>query len=51
MAESATTGIKEKLLAAHRAGAKRVIIPERNIKDLVDVPDQAKCEMEICSMR
>ena len=40
-------GIKEKLLAAHRAGIKRVIIPERNIKDLVDVPQEVKDEIEI----
>jgi ATP-dependent Lon protease len=40
-------GIKEKILAAHRAGIKRVILPERNVKDLVDVPPQAKAEMEI----
>ena len=39
-------GIKEKLLAAHRAGIKRVIMPERNEKDMIDVPDQAKNEME-----
>ena len=39
-------GIKEKVLAAHRAGIKRVIMPERNLKDLVDVPEQAKKEME-----
>ncbi len=39
-------GIKEKMLAAHRAGIKRVILPERNRKDLVDVPEQAKNEME-----
>jgi ATP-dependent Lon protease len=39
-------GIKEKMLAAHRAGIKRVILPERNRKDLADVPDQAKKEME-----
>ncbi len=39
-------GIKEKVLAAHRAGIKRIIMPERNKKDLVDVPDQAKKEME-----
>ena len=39
-------GIKEKMLAAHRAGIKRVILPERNRKDLIDVPDQAKNEME-----
>jgi ATP-dependent Lon protease len=44
-------GVKEKLLAAHRAGIKRVIIPERNIKDLVDVPDQAKREMEIVAAK
>jgi ATP-dependent Lon protease len=43
-------GIKEKLLAAHRAGIKRVIIPERNIKDLIDVPDQARREMEILAV-
>jgi ATP-dependent Lon protease len=40
-------GIKEKLLAAHRAGIKRVIIPDRNVKDLVDVPDEVKDEIEI----
>jgi ATP-dependent Lon protease len=39
-------GIKEKILAAHRAGIKRVLLPERNEKDMVDVPDQAKKEME-----
>jgi ATP-dependent Lon protease len=44
-------GIKEKLLAAHRAGIKRVIIPERNVKDLIDVPDQARREMEIISVK
>ena len=31
-------GIKEKMLAAHRAGIKRIIMPERNQKDMVDVP-------------
>jgi ATP-dependent Lon protease len=40
-------GIKEKILAAHRAGIKRVILPERNQKDIVDIPDQAKREMEL----
>jgi ATP-dependent Lon protease len=39
-------GIKEKVLAAHRAGIKRVIIPARCEKDLVDVPEQARKEME-----
>ena len=40
-------GIKEKVLAAHRAGIKRVVLPERNKKDVVDIPDQAKREMEL----
>ncbi len=40
-------GIKEKLLAAHRAGIKRVILPERNGKDLVELPDEVKNTMEI----
>jgi len=39
-------GIKEKVLAAHRAGIKRVILPERCRKDLVDVPEQARKEIE-----
>jgi ATP-dependent Lon protease len=39
-------GIKEKVLAAHRAGIKRVILPERCRKDLIDVPEQAKKELE-----
>jgi ATP-dependent Lon protease len=44
-------GLKEKLLAAHRAGIKRVIIPERNVKDLIDVPEEVKKEMEIFSVK
>jgi ATP-dependent Lon protease len=40
-------GIKEKLLAAHRAGIKRVIIPERNAKDLIELPDEVKQTMEV----
>jgi ATP-dependent Lon protease len=39
-------GIKEKVLAAHRAGIKRIILPERNRKDLLDVPEQAKKDIE-----
>jgi ATP-dependent Lon protease len=39
-------GIKEKVLAAHRAGIKRVILPQDNEKDLDDVPDDVKEEME-----
>ncbi len=44
-------GVKEKLLAAHRAGIKRVIIPDRNVKDLIDVPDEVKKDMEILSVK
>jgi ATP-dependent Lon protease len=40
-------GIKEKFLAAHRAGIKRVILPERNRKDIVDIPEQPRKEIEI----
>ena len=39
-------GIKEKVLAAHRAGIKRIVMPERNRKDLHDVPEQARKEIE-----
>jgi ATP-dependent Lon protease len=40
-------GIKEKFLAAHRAGIKRVIMPERNRKDIIDIPEQPRKEIEI----
>ena len=40
-------GLKEKLLAALRAGMKTVIIPKDNEKDLADIPDNAKRAMEI----
>jgi len=39
-------GIKEKVLAAHRAGLKRVILPRRNEKDLTELPDNVKDEMD-----
>lgn len=39
-------GIKEKVLAAHRAGLKTVILPKRNEKDLDDLPDQVRQEMK-----
>ncbi len=39
-------GLKEKVLAAHRAGIKRVIVPERNRGDLDEVPDEVKRELE-----
>jgi ATP-dependent Lon protease len=40
-------GIKEKVLAAHRAGIKRVIMPERNEPDLIDVPKEIRDELDI----
>jgi ATP-dependent Lon protease len=40
-------GLKEKLLAALRAGMKTVVIPEENAKDLVEIPDAVKSGMEI----
>ena len=40
-------GLKEKLLAALRGGIKKVLIPEENAKDLVDIPDNVKNNMEI----
>jgi ATP-dependent Lon protease len=39
-------GIKEKVLAAHRAGINRIILPKENLKDLDDVPDDVKAEIE-----
>ena len=40
-------GLKEKLLAAHRAGIKMVLIPEENRKDLAEIPDNVKENLEI----
>jgi ATP-dependent Lon protease len=40
-------GVREKVLAAHRAGLKTVIIPERNLKDLVDVPKKVRDDLKI----
>jgi ATP-dependent Lon protease len=40
-------GIKEKVLAAHRAGIKRVVLPDRNRKDIVDIPDTIRQELEL----
>ena len=44
-------GLKEKLLAAHRGGIKTVIIPEENAKDLADIPDNVKNQLEIIPVR
>ena len=40
-------GIREKLLAAHRLGIKKVLIPEKNERDLVELPAQAKKDLDI----
>ncbi|HDR1357471.1 TPA: endopeptidase La [Pasteurella multocida] len=40
-------GLKEKLLAAHRGGIKTVIIPKENVKDLEEIPDNAKSNLTI----
>jgi ATP-dependent Lon protease len=39
-------GIKEKVLAAQRAGVKKMILPAANKKDLIDIPKKVKREME-----
>ena len=39
-------GIKEKVVAAHRAGIKRVMLPARNRKDFEDIPEEARRELE-----
>ncbi len=40
-------GVREKVLAAHRAGLKVVMLPERNLKDLVDVPKRVRTDLKI----
>src|SRR5476651_1031771 len=44
-------GLKEKLLAAQRGGIKTVLIPEQNVKDLADIPDNVKNKLEIGPVR
>jgi ATP-dependent Lon protease len=44
-------GLKEKLLAAQRGGIKTVLIPEQNVKDLAEVPDNVKNKLEIVPVR
>ncbi|MDE2565326.1 MAG: endopeptidase La, partial [Burkholderiales bacterium] len=48
---TAIGGLKEKLLAAHRGGVKTVLIPEENVKDLQDIPENAKNRLEIVPVR
>lgn len=44
-------GLKEKLLAAQRGGIKTVLIPEQNVKDLAEIPDNVKNKLEIVPVR
>ena len=44
-------GLKEKFLAAHRAGIKKVLIPADNQKDLVEIPETIRKSIEIVSVK
>ncbi|MCS6944422.1 MAG: endopeptidase La [Sutterellaceae bacterium] len=44
-------GLKEKLLAALRGGIKTVLIPEENVKDLAEIPDNVKNRLEIIPVK
>jgi ATP-dependent Lon protease len=44
-------GVREKVLAAHRAGLKTVVLPEKNMKDLIDLPKTAKSELKIIPVK
>jgi ATP-dependent Lon protease len=44
-------GVREKVLAAHRAGLKTVILPEKNLKDLIELPKAAKTELKIIPVK
>ncbi|MGD0836438.1 MAG: endopeptidase La [Polyangia bacterium] len=44
-------GIKEKVLAAHRAGIKRVVLPDRNRKDIVDIPESVRKDLTLAFVK
>ena len=48
---TAIGGLKEKLLAALRGGIKTVLIPEENVKDLQEIPDNVKSGLEIVPVK
>jgi ATP-dependent Lon protease len=48
---TAIGGLKEKLLAAHRGGIKTVLIPEENVKDLQEIPENVKDQLEIVPVK
>jgi len=43
-------GLKEKILAAHRGGVKHVLIPDENVKDLIDIPKEVKKDIKVTSV-
>ncbi len=40
-------GVKEKVLAAHRAGIRRIVLPKRNEADIEDIPEDVRKELTI----
>ncbi|MEW6098682.1 MAG: endopeptidase La [Pseudomonadota bacterium] len=48
---TAIGGLKEKLLAAHRGGIKTVLIPEENVKDLQEIPENVRNQLEIVPVK
>ncbi len=44
-------GLKEKLLAAHRGNIKKILIPEQNLKDLIDIPDEIKDGVDVIPVK
>ena len=44
-------GLKEKILAAHRAGVTTVVIPDDNTKDLKDIPESVLAEMTVVPVK
>ena len=48
---TAIGGLKEKLLAAHRGGVKTVLIPEENVKDLQEIPENVKSNLDIVPVK
>ncbi|HEY0190637.1 MAG TPA: endopeptidase La [Kofleriaceae bacterium] len=43
-------GVKEKVIAAHRAGIKIIFLPERNLKDTLDIPEEVRSQLDIRTM-
>ena len=44
-------GLKEKLLAAHRGNIKKILIPEQNLKDLIEIPDEIKEGVDVIPVK